>query len=69
MHALYFQRAVERLCKRVVADSRSLYRLPYANDQTGTPMRVTLTIFPADRNQFIINVDKGPALRYSPPAH
>ncbi|HLK74470.1 MAG TPA: GntR family transcriptional regulator [Streptosporangiaceae bacterium] len=25
-------------------------------DQTGTPMRVTVTIFPTDRNQFIVNV-------------
>jgi GntR family transcriptional regulator len=25
-------------------------------DQTGTPMRVTVTVFPADRNQFIVNV-------------
>lgn len=25
-------------------------------DQTGTPMRVTVMVFPADRNQFIVNV-------------
>ena len=25
-------------------------------DQTGTPLRVTVTVFPADRNQFIVNV-------------
>lgn len=25
-------------------------------DQTGTPMRLTVTIFPTDRNQFIVNV-------------
>jgi GntR family transcriptional regulator len=29
-------------------------------DQTGTPMRVTVTIFPADRNQFIIDSGKVP---------
>ena len=25
-------------------------------DQTGTPLRVTVTVWPADRNQFIVNV-------------
>jgi GntR family transcriptional regulator len=29
-------------------------------DQTGTPMRVTVTIFPTDRNQFIVNVGEVP---------
>ena len=29
-------------------------------DQTGTPMRLTMTIFPTDRNQFIINVGDVP---------
>jgi len=29
-------------------------------DQTGTPMRVTVTIFPTDRNQFILNVGEVP---------
>ena len=31
-------------------------------DQTGTPMRVTVTIFPTDRNQFVINVGDVPPL-------
>jgi GntR family transcriptional regulator len=31
-----------------------------AFDQTGTPMRVTVTVFPADRNQFIVNVGDVP---------
>lgn len=31
-----------------------------AFDQTGTPLRVTVTIFPTDRNQFIINVGDVP---------
>ena len=30
-------------------------------DQTGTPMRVTVTIFPTDRNQFIVNVGDTPS--------
>ena len=38
-----------------------------AFDQTGKPMRVTVTIFPADRNQFIIDVGEVPALQYEPP--
>jgi len=29
-------------------------------DQTGTPMRLTVTIFPTDRNQFIVNVGDVP---------
>lgn len=33
-----------------------------AYDQTGTPMRVTVTVFPADRNQFIVNVGDPPDL-------
>jgi GntR family transcriptional regulator len=37
-----------------------------AFDQNGTPMRVTVTIFPADRNQFIIDVGDVPAREYEP---
>jgi GntR family transcriptional regulator len=29
-------------------------------DQTGTPMRLTVTIFPTDRNQFLVNVGDVP---------
>jgi GntR family transcriptional regulator len=35
-----------------------------AFDQTGTPLRVTVTIFPADRNQFIFNVGDVPPREY-----
>jgi GntR family transcriptional regulator len=35
-------------------------------DQAGIPMRVTVTIFPADRNQFIVNVGKVPDPQYEP---
>jgi len=31
-----------------------------AFDQTGTPMRLTVTVFPADRNQFIVSVGQVP---------
>lgn len=34
-------------------------------DQHGTPMRVTVTVFPADRNQFIVNVGKVPTPEYN----
>jgi GntR family transcriptional regulator len=33
-------------------------------DQHGTPMRVTVTVFPADRNQFIVNVGTVPGPEY-----
>ncbi len=37
-----------------------------AFDQNGKPMRVTVTIFPADRQQFIIDVGKVPAPHCEP---
>ena len=33
-------------------------------DQTGTPLRVTVTVFPADRNQFIVNIGEVPDPEY-----
>ena len=33
-------------------------------DQTGTPLRVTVTVWPADRNQFIVNVGDVPDPEY-----
>jgi GntR family transcriptional regulator len=35
-----------------------IFRTAY--DQTGTPIRLTVTIFPTDRNQFVVNVDEVP---------
>lgn len=35
-----------------------------AFDQNGVPMRVTVTVFPTDRNQFIVNVGKIPPAKY-----
>jgi GntR family transcriptional regulator len=35
-----------------------------AFDETGTPLRVTVTVFPADRNQFISSVGKVPVPEY-----
>jgi GntR family transcriptional regulator len=34
-------------------------------DQTRTPMRLTVTVFPTDRNQFVINVGDVPPLATS----
>jgi GntR family transcriptional regulator len=35
-----------------------------AFDETGTPLRVTVTVFPTDRNQFIVNVGDVPDPSY-----
>jgi DNA-binding GntR family transcriptional regulator len=47
---------------RLPADGRvpvyEIFRTAF--DQTGTPMRLTVTIFPADRNQFILNIGDVP---------
>jgi GntR family transcriptional regulator len=37
-------------------------------DDTGRPLRVTVTVFPADRNQFIVNVGRVPDPQYEPPS-
>jgi GntR family transcriptional regulator len=39
-----------------------------AFDAAGRPVRVTVTVFPADRNQFIVNVGDVPGPQYEPPA-
>jgi len=41
-----------------------IYRTGF--DQTGKPMRVTVTIFPADRNQFIVDSGAVPDPQYGP---
>jgi GntR family transcriptional regulator len=33
-------------------------------DQTGSPLRVTVTVWPADRNQFIVRIGDVPGLQY-----
>jgi GntR family transcriptional regulator len=38
-----------------------------AFDQTGNPMRLTVTVFPTDRNQFIVNVGNVPDLKEGKP--
>ena len=47
------------LYRRIADDLR-------AQIETGQPMRVTVTIFPVDRQQFIIDVGKVPAPQYEP---
>jgi GntR family transcriptional regulator len=39
-----------------------------AFDDTGKPLRVTVTVFPTDRNQFIVNVGTIPDPQYDVPA-
>jgi GntR family transcriptional regulator len=36
-------------------------------DESGNPIRVTVTTYPADRNQFVMNVGRVPDLRTHPP--
>ena len=36
-------------------------------DQTGTPLRVTVTVWPADRNQFIVDIGDVPDTNYEDP--
>jgi GntR family transcriptional regulator len=54
--------AVEADFFRLPADGRvpvyEVFRTAF--DQTGTPMRVTVTVFPTDRNQFIVEVGETP---------
>jgi GntR family transcriptional regulator len=38
-----------------------------AFDDTGRPVRVTVTVFPTDRNQFIVNVGNVPDPQYEIP--
>jgi GntR family transcriptional regulator len=56
------------------ANEQNFFRIPHdatvfevfrtGFDQTGKPMRVTVTVFPADRNQFIVNVGEVPDPQY-----
>jgi GntR family transcriptional regulator len=52
---------------RLPADGRvpvfEIFRTAF--DQNGTPMRVTVTVFPADRNQFIVDVGDVPPVQYT----
>jgi GntR family transcriptional regulator len=61
--------------RRPDANEQSFFRIPHDSmvfeifrtgfDQHKTPIRVTVTVFPTDRNQFIVNVgDDLPDLRY-----
>jgi GntR family transcriptional regulator len=52
------------------ANEQTFFRIPHDSmvfeifrtgfDQNGVPMRVTVTVFPTDRNQFIVNVGQVP---------
>ena len=47
---------------RIAHDAMVFEIFRTAYDQNETPMRVTVTVFPADRNQFIVNVGELPGL-------
>jgi GntR family transcriptional regulator len=59
------------------ANEQGFFRIPHdatvfevfrtGFDQNGKPMRVTVTVFPADRNQFIVNVGEVPDPQYEIP--
>ena len=43
---------------RTAASDLRIFRTAF--DQTGTPMRLTVSVYPTDRNQFVINVGDMP---------
>jgi GntR family transcriptional regulator len=59
------------------SNEQSFFRIPHdatvfeisrtGFDETEKPVRLTVTIFPADRNQFIVNVGKAPDPQYEWP--
>ena len=60
------------------ANEQVFFRLPHAAvvfeifrtafDQAGAPVRMTVTVFPVDRNQFVVNVGDVPDRRRRHPA-
>jgi GntR family transcriptional regulator len=56
--------ATEAMFFNLPSDGRvgvfQIYRTAF--DQTGAPMRLTVTVLPADRNQFIVNVGEVPEI-------
>jgi GntR family transcriptional regulator len=52
---------------RILHDSTIFEIFRTSFDQSGTPMRVTVTVFPADRNQFIVNIGTVPDPQYEMP--
>lgn len=56
--------ATEQMFFRISHDATLFENFRTGFDQSGTPMRVTVTVFPADRNQFIVNVGNVPKPQY-----
>jgi len=54
----------EQVFFRVPHDSTVFEVFRTGFDKAGTPFRLTVTVFPADRNQFIVDVGDVPAPRY-----
>jgi GntR family transcriptional regulator len=59
--------ANEQMFFRISHDATLFENFRTGFDQSGTPMRVTVTVFPADRNQFIVNVGSVPKPQYDVP--
>jgi GntR family transcriptional regulator len=57
----------EQLFFRISHDATVFEIFRTGFDQTGTPIRVTVTVFPADRNHFIVNVGAVPGPQYELP--
>lgn len=54
----------EQLFFRIPHDATVFVIYRTAFDESGTPLRVTVTVFPADRNQFIVNSGNVPNPEY-----
>jgi GntR family transcriptional regulator len=56
--------AYEQTFFRIAHDATVFENFRTGFDQTGTPLRVTVTVFPADRNQFLVDVGEVPDPQY-----
>jgi GntR family transcriptional regulator len=56
--------ATEQAFFRISHDSSVFENFRTAFDENGKAMRVTVTVFPTDRNQFIVNVGRVPGPQY-----
>ncbi len=56
-----YRMIAQELLDKISHDTTVFENFRTAFDQHKRPMRVTVTVFPTDRNQFIINVEDVPA--------
>jgi len=60
--------ASEQTFFRIPGDAIVFHTCRTGFDQAGTPMRVSITVYPADRNQFLVEVGDPPSVVYDVPA-